>query len=44
MGGWFAYEKEFEQAERNDTCGGIFTVQYESLKKVFIMLTIIIIT
>ncbi|XP_055996320.1 sulfotransferase 1E1-like [Ostrea edulis] len=33
MGGWFAYEKEFEQAEANDTCSAIFTVQYESLKK-----------
>ncbi|XP_055996318.1 sulfotransferase 1E1-like [Ostrea edulis] len=33
MGGWFAYEKEFKQAEANDTCSAIFTVQYESLKK-----------
>ncbi|XP_055996317.1 sulfotransferase 1B1-like isoform X2 [Ostrea edulis] len=33
LGGWFAYEKEFEQAEINDTHNAIFTVQYESLKK-----------
>lgn len=34
MGGWFKYEQEFEQAEKNDTLGVIFTVHYESLKKV----------
>uniref|UniRef100_K1PIV5 Estrogen sulfotransferase n=1 Tax=Magallana gigas TaxID=29159 RepID=K1PIV5_MAGGI len=33
MGGWFKYEQEFEQAEKNDTLGAIFTVHYESLKK-----------
>lgn len=33
MGGWFKYEQEFEQAEKNDTLGVIFTVHYESLKK-----------
>lgn len=34
MGGWFKYEKEFEQAEKNDTLDAIFTVHYESVKKV----------
>lgn len=34
MDGWFKYEKDFEQAEKNDTRGTIFTVSYESLKKV----------
>ncbi|XP_048730846.2 sulfotransferase 1E1-like isoform X1 [Ostrea edulis] len=33
MGGWFAYETEFEQAKINETSNAIFTVQYESLKK-----------
>lgn len=33
MDGWFKYEKDFEQAEKNDTKGAIFTVHYESLKK-----------
>ncbi|XP_048730851.2 sulfotransferase 1B1-like [Ostrea edulis] len=33
FGGWFAYEKEFEEAEANDTRGTIFTVHYESMKK-----------
>lgn len=35
MGGWFAYEKEFEKAETNDKRGVIFTLHYESMKKVF---------
>ena len=33
MGGWFKYEKEFEEAEK-DKRGAIFTVHYENLKKV----------
>lgn len=33
MDGWFKYEKDFEEAEKNDTKGAIFTVHYESLKK-----------
>ncbi|XP_061195282.1 sulfotransferase 1E1-like [Saccostrea echinata] len=33
MGGWFSYEKEFENAEATDTRGAIFTVHYESMKK-----------
>lgn len=32
MDGWYKYEKDFEQAEKNDTGGTIFTVHYESLK------------
>jgi hypothetical protein len=39
MGSWFTYEKEFEEAEANDTRGAIFTVHYENMKKVtFIIL------
>ena len=34
MGGWFKYEKEFEEAEKKDKRGAIFTVHYENLKKV----------
>lgn len=34
MDGWYKYEKDFEQAEKNDTGGTIFTVHYESLKTV----------
>ncbi|XP_061179036.1 sulfotransferase 1E1-like [Saccostrea echinata] len=33
FGGWFSYEKEFEQAEAKDTHSAIFTLYYESLKK-----------
>ncbi|XP_052690875.1 sulfotransferase 1E1-like [Crassostrea angulata] len=33
MDGWFKYEKDFEQAEKNNTGGTIFSVHYESLKK-----------
>ncbi|XP_078335038.1 sulfotransferase 1C2-like [Crassostrea virginica] len=33
MGGWFKYEKEFEEAEKKDKRGAIFTVHYENLKK-----------
>ncbi|XP_061179025.1 sulfotransferase 1B1-like [Saccostrea echinata] len=33
FGGWFSYEKEFEQAEAKDTRSAIFTLHYESLKK-----------
>ena len=34
LDGWFKYEKDFEQAEREDKLGAIFTVHYENLKKV----------
>ena len=34
MDGWFKYEKDFEQAEREDELGAILTLHYESLKKV----------
>jgi hypothetical protein len=37
MGGWFAYEKEFEKAEANDMRGTIFTVHYENMKKVHLL-------
>ncbi|XP_062606202.1 sulfotransferase 1E1-like [Saccostrea cucullata] len=33
FGGWFSYEKEFEEAEAKDTRSAIFTMHYESLKK-----------
>lgn len=33
MDGWFKYEKDFEQAEKNDTKGAIFRVQFENLKR-----------
>ena len=34
MDGWFKFEKDFEQAEREDKLGAILTLHYESLKKV----------
>ena len=34
MDGWFKYEKDFEQAEREDKLRAILTLHYESLKKV----------
>ena len=34
MDGWFKYEKDFEQAEKEDKLGAILTLHYESLKKV----------
>lgn len=36
MDGWFKFEKDFEEAEKNDklAIGAIITVHYESLKRV----------
>lgn len=33
MDGWFKFEKDFEQAEKKDELGVIFTVHFEGLKK-----------
>nr|XP_022338903.1 estrogen sulfotransferase-like [Crassostrea virginica] len=33
MDGWFKYEKDFEQAEKEDKLGAILSLHYESLKK-----------
>ncbi|XP_048730855.1 sulfotransferase 1E1-like isoform X2 [Ostrea edulis] len=32
-GGWYAFEKEYEQAKEKETLAAIFTVHYESIKK-----------
>lgn len=42
MDGWFKYEKDFEQAEKEDKRGAILTLHYESLKKVMDLMNICI--
>lgn len=37
MDGWFKYEKDFEEVEKNDMRGVILMVYYESLKKVWFL-------
>ncbi|XP_061179015.1 sulfotransferase 1E1-like [Saccostrea echinata] len=33
FGTWFKYEREFEEAEKNDKFGSIHTIHYENMKK-----------
>ena len=40
--GWFKYEKDFEQAEKEDKRGAILTLHYENLKKVMDLMNICI--